>query len=57
MSVTEFVATSFDETSSKKRKLGLEFSESEDEDIEDQNSGDEVKTEIDLYKKEPILDR
>ena len=49
MSVTEFVATSFDETSSKKRKLGLEFSESEDEDIEDQNSGDEVKTEINLY--------
>ena len=40
VSVTEFVATSFDETSSKKRKLGLEFSESEDEDIEDQNSGD-----------------
>ena len=57
VSVTEFVATSFDETSAKKRKLGLEFSEFEDDDIEDQNSGDEVKTEIDLYKKEPILGR
>ena len=52
VSVTEFVATSFDETSAKKRKLGLEFSESEDDVIEDQNSG-----EIDLYKKEPILGR
>ena len=49
MSVTEFVATSFDETPAKKRKLGLEFSEFEDDDIEDQNSGDEVKTEINLY--------
>ena len=41
-------------SAAKKRKLGLEFYES---DSEEESDFDEVKTEIQLYKKEPMLDK
>ena len=43
-----------EDSAAKKRKLGLEFYES---DSEEENDFDEVKTEIQLYKKEPMLDK
>ena len=43
-----------EDSAAKKRKLGLEFYES---DSEEESDFDEVKTEIQLYKKEPMLDK
>ena len=53
----EPTSTSEQGPSSKKRKLGLQYDESEDEDDEVETDRDPVKEELELYRKEPVLEQ